>query len=57
LEFYGIDGMMGKLIKSYLTDRHQRTLINNNSLVGVSDWQKLKQGVTWAIDFFNIHQR
>jgi hypothetical protein len=45
LEFYGINGMMGKLIKSYLTDRHQRTLINNNSLVGVSDRQKVKQGV------------
>jgi hypothetical protein len=45
LEFHGIDGMMGKLIKSYLTERHQRTLINNNSSVGVSDWQKVKQGV------------
>jgi hypothetical protein len=45
LEFYGINGVTEKLIKSYLTDRHQRTLINNNSSVGVSDWQKVKQGV------------
>jgi hypothetical protein len=45
LEFYGINGMIGRLIKSYLAYRHQRTLINNNSSVGVSDWQKVKQGV------------
>jgi hypothetical protein len=44
-EFYSINGVTRKLIKSYLTDRHQRTLINNNSSVGVSDWQKVKQGV------------
>jgi hypothetical protein len=45
LEFYGINGVPGKLIKSYLTNRHQRTLINNNSSVGVSDWQKVEQSV------------
>jgi hypothetical protein len=45
LEFYGINGVTGKLIKSYLSNRHQRTLINNNSSVGVSDWQKVKQSV------------
>jgi hypothetical protein len=31
LEFYGINGMIGKLIKSYLTDRHQRTYIINKT--------------------------
>jgi hypothetical protein len=36
--------MAGKLIKSYLTDRYQRTLINNNYSKGVSDWQKVEQG-------------
>jgi hypothetical protein len=45
LEFYGINGVTGKLIKFYLTDRHQRTLINSNSSVGVSNWQNVKQGV------------
>jgi hypothetical protein len=38
LEFYSINGVAGKLIKSYLTDRYQRTLINNNSSGGVSEW-------------------
>jgi hypothetical protein len=30
LEFYGNNGSIGKLIKSYLNDRYQRTLININ---------------------------
>jgi hypothetical protein len=38
LEFYGINGSVGKLIKSYLNDRYQRTLINSNYCLGVSDW-------------------
>jgi hypothetical protein len=45
LDFYGINGMARKLIKLYLTDRFQRTLINNNSSKGVSSWHKLRQGV------------
>jgi hypothetical protein len=45
LDFYGIDGMAGKLIKSYLTDRFQRTLINNNYSKDVCGWHKLRQGV------------
>jgi hypothetical protein len=28
-----------------LTDRYQRTLINSNHIKGVSEWQKVKQGV------------
>jgi hypothetical protein len=35
----------GKLIKSYLTNRHQRTIINNNTVNSVSEWQKVEQGV------------
>jgi hypothetical protein len=45
LEFYGINGKVGKLIKSYLNDRYQRTLINDNYSKCISDWQKVKQGV------------
>jgi hypothetical protein len=41
LEFYGINGVAGKLIKTYLTDRHQRTILNNNTPSGVSEWQKV----------------
>jgi hypothetical protein len=44
LEFYG-NNIAGKLIKSSLTDRYQRTVINNNYGKGVSEWQKVKQGV------------
>jgi hypothetical protein len=45
LEFYGINGRAGELIKSYLTDRYQITLINNNYSKGVSHWHKVEQGV------------
>jgi hypothetical protein len=45
LEFYGINGSIGKLIKSYLNDGYQRILINSNYSLGVSDWQKVKQVV------------
>jgi hypothetical protein len=45
LAFYGINGSIGKLIKSYLYDRYQRTLINSNYSLGISDWQKVKQVV------------
>jgi hypothetical protein len=38
LEFYGINGVAGKLIKAYLTDRHQRIMLNNNTPSGVSKW-------------------
>jgi hypothetical protein len=44
LEFYGINNMAGKLIKSYLTDIYQRTLINSNYTMGPSEWQGVKQG-------------
>jgi hypothetical protein len=42
---YGMNGTTGKWMKSYLDDRHQRTLINNNYSLGTSKWQKVKQGV------------
>jgi hypothetical protein len=43
LEFYGINGSIGKLIKSYLNDRYQRTLINSNYSLSVSDLQKVSK--------------
>jgi hypothetical protein len=45
LEFYGITGNIGKLVKPYLKDRYQRTLINSKYSVGISEKQKVKQGV------------
>jgi hypothetical protein len=42
LEFYGINGKIGKLIKYYLNARYQRTFINNNYSKYNSDWQKVK---------------
>jgi hypothetical protein len=46
LEFYGIYNLAGKLIKFYLTDRYQRTLLNSNYTKGASEWQNVKQGVS-----------
>jgi hypothetical protein len=47
LEFYGIVGKANTLIKSYLSDRYQRVLIDtshsNNSIY--SDWVKIKNGI------------
>jgi hypothetical protein len=36
LEFYGFNGIAGKLIQTYLRDRQQRTVLNNNIASGVS---------------------
>jgi hypothetical protein len=44
LEFYGINGSMELLIKSYMNDRYQRMFIKINNSMGISDWQKVKQG-------------
>jgi hypothetical protein len=45
LEFYGFNGTAGKLIKTYLMDRQQRTVLNANITSGVSDLQNVKQGI------------
>jgi hypothetical protein len=45
LEFCGINDGIRKLIKSCLNDTYQRTLINSNYFLGISDWQKVKQSV------------
>jgi hypothetical protein len=59
LEFCGIKGVTGKLHKSHLTDRRQRTLTNNNNSSGVSKWLNVGQGPTGlysgAVALFSIH--
>jgi hypothetical protein len=42
LEFYGVVGKADALIKSYLSDRYQRVVVNKG-LVS-SDWGKIKNG-------------
>jgi len=41
MEYYGIRGVMYKLIKSYLENRHQRVKFNNK----LSEWDKINIGV------------
>jgi hypothetical protein len=43
LEFYGVFGKASALIKSYLSDRYQRVVVNKEHLY--SDWGKIKNGV------------
>jgi hypothetical protein len=43
LEFHGVIGKSSTLIKSYLSDRYQRVVINNGHLY--SDWAKIKNAV------------
>ena len=46
LNFYGITGTANKLIKSYLSCRYQRVIINDNYLNKFcSQWEEVKYGV------------
>jgi hypothetical protein len=45
LEFYGITGGTFKLIKTYLQDRYQRVILNNNYSTSISDWGEITHGV------------
>ncbi len=46
LEFFGIRGIAGKLLRSYLTNRFQRVkVVNNHYNNFYSKWEKVKQGV------------
>jgi exonuclease III len=45
LEFYGIRGTSLKLIKSYLEDRYQRVILNNNTPDSYSNWGMIRHGV------------
>jgi hypothetical protein len=46
LEFYGITGNHYKLYKTFLTNRYQRTLLDNESSnITTSTWAKIEHGV------------
>ena len=46
LEFYGIKGIFGTLIKSYLKERYQRvTIKDKDNNPTFSDWKPVKHGV------------
>jgi hypothetical protein len=46
LEFYGVSGKFGALIKSYLKGRYQRVNLGaNNSINSSSSWAEVKFGV------------
>jgi hypothetical protein len=46
LEFYGINGKFGAVIKSYLNGRYQRVNLGaNNSINSSSSWAEVKSGV------------
>jgi hypothetical protein len=59
LEFYGINGKFGALIKSYLRGRYQRVnLGTNNSINSFSSWAEVKfvvpQGSILGPLFFSL---
>jgi hypothetical protein len=45
MEFYGISGKANSLIKSYLQDRRQRTLVNYDSKKYYSEWDSVTDAV------------
>jgi hypothetical protein len=45
LNSYGVPGGFFKLIKTYLQNRYQRVVLNNNYSTSVSDWGKVTHGV------------
>jgi hypothetical protein len=46
LKFYSISGVPNRLIKSYLLNRYQRVIINDNNLNKISSrWEEVKYGV------------
>ena len=50
LSFYGIIGGFFHLIKTYLQDRYQRVILNNNYFTSTSDWG---QNNAWCSSVIN----
>jgi hypothetical protein len=48
LEFYGISGQANSLLKSYLQERRQRTLVDYDSKKYYSEWDSVTDGVPQA---------
>ena len=45
LEFYGVSGIANKLLKSYLNNQYQRTVIKDNTNNKISsEWELVKHG-------------
>ena len=59
LEYYGINGKAGDLIKSYLNDRYQTVIIKNEYSKNSSDWDSVKKGVPQGsilgLQFFQLY--
>jgi hypothetical protein len=45
LEHYGIVGKVNALVKSYLSERYLRVVMQNNNKNSYSDWEMVKHGV------------
>jgi hypothetical protein len=61
LEFYGVTGIILKLMKSSLEGRYQQMLLDNNLPDSNSDWGEIRQrcptGInTWSIAFLTLHK-
>jgi hypothetical protein len=52
LEYYGIVGKVNALVKSYLSERYQRVVMQNNNNNSYSDWEMVKHGVPQGSYFF-----
>jgi hypothetical protein len=42
LEFYGVTGIIFKLIKSYLEGRYQEVILDNNLPISSSNWGEIR---------------
>jgi hypothetical protein len=45
LEFYEVTGTNLKLIKSFLEDRYQKVILDNNLPDSISDWGEIRHSV------------